>query len=402
MPTASYSDTIVIDNGGYSLKVGYSSQSSPRVVPNCIMKAKSEKRRAFIGDQIDDCRDLSSLFYLLPFQKGYLVNWDHQKTVWDYVFGKECLNLRPEKLNLIFTEPYFNFSSIQEGLSEIFFEEYGFKSLLRTHPGDLSCYRNKVTFPDEKCCLVVDCGYSFTHIVPYVLGKRVRNSVKRIDVGGKLLTNHLKEITSYRQLHVLDETHVMNGAKEDCCYVARDWDKEVKEARTRGAANTIARDYVLPDFTSIRRGFMKTLEESTGRPGDGEQIIRMNNERFMVPEVLFRPSDIGICQMGVSEAVVEAVSSCEPAAQPWLYRNIVLTGGSVKFPGFRERLESEVRSLAPGEMEVKVQEVTEDPVTVAWKGGSSLAGDKEFRNLTVTKEEYMDAGFSACQRKFYL
>jgi actin-related protein 6 len=43
--------------------------------------------------QIDDCRDLSSLFYLLPFQRGYLVNWDQQKTIWDYLFGKSCFNI---------------------------------------------------------------------------------------------------------------------------------------------------------------------------------------------------------------------------------------------------------------------------------------------------------------------
>lgn len=71
---------------------------------------------------------------------------------------------------------------------------------------------------------------------------------------------------------------------------------------------------------------MKPLEESSGRPEEGEQLIRMNNERFMVPEILFSPSDIGICQMGIGEAVVECVSSCEALAQPWLYRNIVLTG----------------------------------------------------------------------------
>ena len=33
---------------------------------------------------------------------------------------------------------------VKEGLSEIFFEEYGFKSLFRTHAGDLSCYQNKL------------------------------------------------------------------------------------------------------------------------------------------------------------------------------------------------------------------------------------------------------------------
>ena len=90
---------------------------------------------------MDDCRDLSSLFYLLPTQKGYLVNWDHQKTVWDYVLGKQCFNIKPDSTTLIFTEPLFNFASIQEGLSEMFFEEYGFSRVLRTHAPDLSCYQ---------------------------------------------------------------------------------------------------------------------------------------------------------------------------------------------------------------------------------------------------------------------
>ena len=38
-------------------------------MPNAIMKAKSERRRPFIADQIEDCRDASGLFYILPFQK---------------------------------------------------------------------------------------------------------------------------------------------------------------------------------------------------------------------------------------------------------------------------------------------------------------------------------------------
>ncbi len=49
-------------------------------------------------------------------------------------------------------------------------------------------------------------------------------------------------------------------------------------------------------------------------------ILRMNNERFMVPEILFNPSDIGIQQMGIPEAVQLAVHTCDEMAQPWLYR----------------------------------------------------------------------------------
>jgi len=286
-------------------------------------------------------------------------------------------------------------------LSEIFFEEYGFKSLLRTHTGDLTCYQNKLENEEEKCCLVIESGYSFTHIVPYVLGKRVREAVKRIDVGGKLLTNHLKEIISYRQLHVLEETYVMNACKEDCCFVTTEWSSDIKKAQLRGKENLVARDYVLPDFTTIRRGFMKTQEKSTGKPSDGEQIIRMNNERFMVPEVLFNPQDIGIQQMGIPESVQLAISCCEPNVQPWLYRNIVLTGGNVMFPGFKQRLENEIRALAPDDMEVKIR-VSTDPIEYPWKGGSSIAQDSDFSKLCVSKAEYNERGFNACLNKYYL
>lgn len=51
-------------------------------------------------------------------------------------------------------------------------------------------------------CLVVDSGYSFTHIAPFYKGKIILEGIRRINVGGKHLTNHLKEIISYRQLMV--------------------------------------------------------------------------------------------------------------------------------------------------------------------------------------------------------
>ena len=39
------------------------------VMPNAVMKAMSERRRPFIGDQLDECRDVSGLYYILPVQK---------------------------------------------------------------------------------------------------------------------------------------------------------------------------------------------------------------------------------------------------------------------------------------------------------------------------------------------
>lgn len=40
-----------------------------RVAPNCVIKAKSVRTRVFVSDEIEECKDLSGLYYLLPFQK---------------------------------------------------------------------------------------------------------------------------------------------------------------------------------------------------------------------------------------------------------------------------------------------------------------------------------------------
>jgi len=40
-----------------------------RIVPNCVIKAKSVRTRVFVSDEIEECKDLSGLYYLLAFQK---------------------------------------------------------------------------------------------------------------------------------------------------------------------------------------------------------------------------------------------------------------------------------------------------------------------------------------------
>ncbi|XP_046425645.1 actin-related protein 6 [Neodiprion fabricii] len=385
--------TYVLDNGGYMAKVGLSSDT-PKLVPNCIMKAKSERRRPFVGKQIDECRDASGLFYILPFQKGYLINWDIQKTVWDYILSKECCPANLSQMPTIVTEPLFNFPSIQEAMTEIFFEEYECQSLLRINATGLSCYNYRHKNPNTKCCLIVDSGYSYTHVVPYVNGVKIKEAIRRIDVGGKLLTNHLKEIISYRQLHVMDETYVVNQAKEDSCFVSQDFYKDMEEAKLNLENNTIARDYVLPDYTTLRRGFLRKPEVS----GE-QQTLRLNNERFAIPEILFHPSDVGIQQMGIPEAIVNSVKACNEETWPHLYMNIVLTGGNAKFPGYKDRILKEVRSLCSSEFIVNIT-LPDDPITYAWEGGKAISKDPVFSNMVVTREEYEEEGQALCYERF--
>jgi len=80
----------------------------------------------------------------------------------------------------------------------------------------------------------------------------------------------------------------------------------------------------------------------------------MNNERFTIPELLFHPSDVGINEMGISEAIISVIQGFPESMQPHFCKNIVLIGGNAKIPGFRERILNDVRQNVCSYNDVKV------------------------------------------------
>nr|CAI5860345.1 unnamed protein product [Callosobruchus analis] len=392
-------NAIVVDNGAYSIKIGLSTETHPTLVPNCIMKSKAERKRLFIGDQINECRDCSGLYFLLPCERGYITKWDVQKPVWDYIFSKKVCPI--DEYPVVITQPLFNFNSIQDCMDEIFFEEYEVSSMFRLNPTDLAYlkYVKDHNLPKSTPCMIIDTGFSFTHIIPYINGNKYLNAIRRLNVGGKLLTNHLKDIISYRQYNVMEETYVINQVKEDTCYIAQDVKKELSIAAKSGIENNIVRNYVLPDFNNIRRGYILENNSDTKENEENCQILRLNNERFVVPEILFHPSDIGMKSMGIAEAVVKAVLCCPKKYQEELSKNIVIIGGNCNFKGFKERMMAELRSLLPYLWDVKLYQ-PDDPITYSWDGGKSLLKMTDFKSCLVTKEEYEELGSTIIQQRF--
>lgn len=80
----------------------------------------------------------------------------------------------------------------------------------------------------------------------------------------------------------------------------------------------------------------------------------MNNERFLVPEVLFSPGDLGLQQAGLAEAIVQSLEGVHESLHPLLLSNVLLTGGTVACPGFAQRLLADLRPLVSDEFEVPV------------------------------------------------
>ncbi|GMF49163.1 unnamed protein product [Phytophthora fragariaefolia] len=231
---------------------------------------------------------------------------------------------------------------------------------------------DSLRFSTSSCHLVVDSGFSFTHVVPVIDGRVFKPGVRRINVGGKLLTNYLKEIVSYRQWNVMDDTPVINELKEALCYCSTDFDDDLKRYHSDRQAR---KHWILPDFVRTFEGRCRedatkeevddeddeaaTEDQQPAKPEDDEQALEMGVEMITVPEVLFNPSDIGINQAGIAETIVQAVEACPEELSGALYANILLVGGNTKFWNFRQRLEQDLRPLVPDVFDIELHEPTE-------------------------------------------
>jgi actin-related protein 6 len=107
-------------------------------------------------------------------------------------------------------------------------------------------------------------------------------------VGGKFLTNYLKEVISYRQYNMMDETHLINNVKESCCFVSQDFSADLEKIKFKKGAEL---KYVLPDYSNSKEGYV--LKEGQTLKED-QQVLVLGNERFAIPEILFTPSDVGM------------------------------------------------------------------------------------------------------------
>ncbi|CAL2031346.1 hypothetical protein CAEBREN_04650 [Caenorhabditis brenneri] len=386
--------TVILDNGGHNIKLGVVGAEGPRLIPNSIVKAKHEKKRVFVGHEQADCSEKFSLFYVRPIERGYVVNWDTQEQIWEKSFSK--FDIEPTTSRIAYTDNNYLIPALPDVSNEIFFDKFGFQEVHKASAsGFVADHAYKIR--RERCACVVDSGFSWTTIACFVDGVLIQESVIRIDVGGKALTNKLKDWISYRQLNVSEETHVINECKEDVCFVAMDFEKSMIEAKKRFDENMIEKRYIMPDFQTSFRGQVKGIREPLA--SDAPSIV-LGVERFAIPEILFNPSDIDIDQCGVAEAVVESITQSPEDLRAALSENIIVIGGSSCFPGYRDRLLQDVRSMLPAEFDVKVSENVANPETHAWQCAEKLL-EYPAQVAWINRKEWDERGDSLEYSRFF-
>lgn len=393
--------SIVLDNGTGFVKVGFAGANFPtaafqtavgRPVLRSNAKTKlaanidgttTELKDIMLGDETLGVGHLLEMSY--PISNGIIQNMDEMCLLWDYAFFSK-LNQTADSLKsrrLMMSEPPSFSTRARTKIYETLFEKYQFDSVQSGVQGVLSLFSNGLDTG-----VAIECGEGVTHCTPIFEGYSIPKGNRRVDLGGRNITEFLIRLMQRRgySFNKSSDFEVVRVIKEKFCYAAVDFDLEKRLALE---TTTLEKAMTLPDGSTVMIG----------------------QERFEATEALFSPHLIDVESEGLSGQLWSSIQGCDIDLRATLYQTIVLSGGSTMFPGLPSRIEKDMRQFflkhsAKGDVSrlARFKLRVEDPPRrkyMVFLGAAVMAKMTESTpEQWMTKAEWEESGESALRARF--
>ncbi|XP_051954949.1 uncharacterized protein LOC127624250 [Xyrauchen texanus] len=372
-----YKTAIVLDTGSGLMKAGFADQDLPTTVfPTVIGHPKYEEimngsldREVYIGHDAQHMRGVLTLKY--PIRNGVVRSWDEMEMIWHHAFQQ--LGVDSEDHPVLLTEAAMNPMENRQRMVELMFEAFNVPLTFVAMQAVLALYASGRTTG-----VVLDSGDGVSHSVPVFEGYYLPHAVQRFHLAGADVTLQLQKLLLEQGvcMRTSAEQEIVREIKESCCYVALDYDAELRSGGTVSSQV----HYTLPD----------------GR------LISLASERFRAPEILFMPELIGRDNYGIHESVFKSILQSDIDLRRSLVGNIVLSGGNTLLSGLPERLQKEMRNMVPANLTecVRVTSPSDRDFSV-WCGGAVMANLPAFSSTWISTEEYEEFGPQIVFRKCF-
>lgn len=241
-----------------------------------------------VGDECTESMRALNITY--PIENGVITRWDDMEELWKYTFEKKMGikldnrgRIEPDNMRIMLTEAPLNPKDNRKKMAEIMFEKFGFGGLQCKPQAMLTLYSRGASTG-----VVVDSGDGVTHVMCVYDGFLLEHLTHRLNIAGRHVTRHLLHLLQQRgyALNATADFEVVREMKEKLCYVAYNYEKEIRLANE---TTVLVTDFQLPDGRSVRLG----------------------SERFEATEALFRPELVGMECGGLSEMVFDAIQKAD-------------------------------------------------------------------------------------------
>ncbi|CAD8166378.1 unnamed protein product [Paramecium pentaurelia] len=366
----------VLDNGSYQIRYGNDVQKHKQL--NLVAHLKKTGQMIYDFDSLFD--ESQVMTYYKPHVRGVLVDFDKQINIWDKFLNPKLL----KDCSITYPLQPFTPDQVVNKLFDVMFEYYNVDAFCPINAQKMLYYNvlAKEGVPRKQFTYIIDSSHSATYLVPIFDGEIMYSGLRRIDIGGRLLTNQLKDNISFKQFDLKNYFLLSSKIKEILCFVSLNYFQDMKKPK-----NHFRKYYILPDFEIRREGYAVDLLNV----GFLDEKLILDKERMTIPEILFRPTEIGLAQKGPTETFFDSLSTIHKDLQGYFAENIYLSGGNSFFSSFYDRLYNEIRQNSSIDWNVNLTHL--DDIDSVFQGSLHFNRSSEFQNASFTKAEYQEKGF---------